>query len=262
MIPGVSFAELWQPDVMIVSAVCQALFLFVISPVGRRLFRESAPVPIGKALLFLSGLWLLYLAFGTPIDWLSDNYLFSVHMVQHLLETLVMVPLLIAGCPDWLLRPLLRWRPTEAALRFLTHPVIALILFNVAFAIFHLPAVYSLTLTSESFHFFEHSVFFITAVGLWWPILSPLPELPRLQSGMRILYVVGAMDLSQPLNFAVVFTTNAWYGPYIDARRIFHLSPLADQQLGGVIMAVGFFLALLVVTVRSVWRYDPSYWYD
>jgi putative membrane protein len=260
--PGASFSDLWQPSVFAVSIICQALFLWVISPAGRRHFPDSAPLSLRKKLLFLSGLWVLYLAFGTPIDWLSDNYLFSVHMVQHLLETIVMVPLLLAGSPDWLWRPLWRSRALRPVMRVMGHPVTALIFFNVVFGIFHLPSVYSLTLESESFHFFEHSLFFIAALSLWWPILSPLPELPRLQPGMRVLYAVAAMDLSQPLNFALFMTSTAWYGPYIAARRIFHLSPLADQQIGAVIMAVGFFIALVAIVVAALRRYDPSYWYE
>lgn len=262
MFAGASFSLLWQPTLMIISGGLQLLYLAVIGPLGRRFLSGWQAVPPGRALRFLAGLLVLYLAFGTPLDYLSDRYSFSAHMVQHLLEMLVMVPLLLSGTPDWLVAPLLRWRPSAIGLRVLTQPAIALAFFTAALAIFHLPGPYDETLANESFHFFEHSVFFLAALALWWPLLSPLPEeLPPLKGGMRILYAIWAMNLGQPLNLLLVFSSTPWYPPYVAALRPFSLSPLADQQIGGAIMAASFFLVLAAVTAASMRRYDPSYWY-
>ena len=99
----------------------------------------------GQLSAFLLGLVVLYIAIASPLDSLA-GLLLQVHMVQHLLLTLLMPPLLLWGTPDWLLRPMLRYPAVERAARFLTSPVVAFFLFSSVFSLWHLPSLYDLTL--------------------------------------------------------------------------------------------------------------------
>src|SRR5207247_3327008 len=120
---------------------------------------------------------------------LSDTYLFSAHMVQHLLLTLVVAPLFVAGTPGWMLRPLLRHPRTGTLLRWVTRPIPCFAIFNVVIAAWHLPPLYNAAMNNHNIHIFEHLLFIAAAVLMWWPVLSPLPELPRLSFPGQMLYL-------------------------------------------------------------------------
>lgn len=257
----VPFAALWQPDLMAASAVLQAAYLVVVGP-GRTWFEDAQPVPAGKVVAALGALWLFYGAFGSPVDYVADTYLFSVHMVEHILEVYAVVPLLLIGIPDWLVRPLFRWDPSSAFLRFLTHPVAALILFAGVFTLWHAPILYDAALTSERVHFLEHAMFFVASVGLWWPLIGPLPDESRLTEGLKLLYITWAFNLTMPINLLLILSNAAWYSPYAQAPRLFGLTALGDQQVGGIVMAVGGALVFGSIAAVALFRYDPAIWYE
>src|SRR5215212_7841796 len=127
-------------------------------------------------LSFFTGLAVLFLSLNGPLHDLSDSFLFSAHMVQHLLLALVVAPLLLAGTTGGMLRPVLRAdRRIAAAARFLTSPISCFVLFNVVVAVWHLPPVYALAMRHHPVHIVQHLMFLSTAVLMWWPLLSPLP---------------------------------------------------------------------------------------
>src|SRR5262245_19562673 len=168
----------WQWEHLFVPALIAAAYLVCIGPLRGR-FPGSAPVSRARAQLFLLGVLILFAATVSPLDTLS-GYLLSMHMVQHLLMTLVVPPLLLVGTAGWLLRPLLGLPLGRPIGRALTHPVVAFLLFNAVFVIWHVPALYDLALRNDAVHILEHGLFLATAMLTWWPIFSPLDELPRL----------------------------------------------------------------------------------
>jgi putative membrane protein len=181
---------------------------------------------------------VLLLALNGPVHDLSDYYLFSAHMVQHLLLTLVFPPLLIAGIPGWLLSPLLRVGWLRAIARVLIMPVVSALLFTVTIAVWHLTPFYELMMREHEVHIATHLLFMVTATLMWWPVMSSLPELPRLPygAGMLYLFLVGI-----PMQVVAALITTAdqvLYPWYSVAARTWGLSPLDDQQLGGLLMWV------------------------
>ena len=118
---------------------------------------------------------VLFLALNGPLHNLSDTYLFSAHMAQHLLLTLVFPPLLLYGTPASIVRPLLRPRWTMALGRFVTRPLAAATLFTAPIVLWHVPAWYEAALRHHNLHIVQHLVFLTTAVIMWWPVLSPMP---------------------------------------------------------------------------------------
>ena len=131
----------------------------------------------------------LWLGADWPVHDLAEGYLYSAHMVQHLVFTLVAAPLLIAGTPAWMWRDVLPPRWLFLAFRFLTRPIVALILFNGLLLFTHWPEVVEASVRSELAHFTLHVLLFGSAIVVWWPVMSPLVELPALTPPAQMMYL-------------------------------------------------------------------------
>src|SRR5439155_12379187 len=124
----------------------------------------------------------------TELDELADARNFTMHMLQHLIQTFVIPPLLLLGTPGWMLRPIVLARPLRSIFTLFTMPVIAFLLFSAVFVTAHFPVVFERMCRDEYFHIFLHVLFMAAGVLMWWPILSPVPEMPRLSYPAQILY--------------------------------------------------------------------------
>lgn len=219
------------------------------------LYEWRARRPIGhRRALFYAGLGVVFLSLNGWLHDLSDWYLFSAHMVQHLLLTLLVPPLLIAGTPGWMLRPALQFRAVAAVAGFLTNPKVCFAAFNLVLAAWHVPELYNTAMANHYVHITQHLMFMAAAVMLWWPILSPLPELPRLAYPMQMLYL---FLTTLPMSVVAVYITysdNLLYPAYAAAPRILGILPLEDQVIGGLIMWIPggliFFAVIGVIFFR------------
>ena len=245
-----------HPDALLGLAIFQGAYLVGVGPLRERYGLADA-VSSRQVATFTAGVMVIFLALVSPIHALSDTYLFSAHMVQHVLLTLVAPPLLILGTPDWLIRPLLRPNWSFRLVRVSTHPVVAFALFNIAFSMWHIPALYNLSVTNHGVHIFEHLLFMATAVLMWWPIANNVPELPRLSYPLTIAYLF-LLSIAQLILFApITFSREPLYQWYVEAPRIWSISPLTDQQLGAIIMKMGGGALFLVLIVVAFFR-----WYN
>jgi putative membrane protein len=237
--PTVPFELSWSlhPSVLIGTGLLGALYVWGIGPLRRR-HGWGPPVPPWRVACFMAGLAVLLVSLNGPIHDLSDYYLFWVHMAQHLLLTLVLPPLLLAGTPGWLLGPLLRRPAVRAAARVLTHPVVAGLLFTITIAAWHTTQAYDLMMRDHEVHVFTHILFMVAAVIMWWPVMSPVPEVPPLGLGLRMLYLFLVSIPMQLVAAIITFADSVLYGWYAAAPRTWGLSPLDDQKLGGLLMWV------------------------
>ncbi len=200
---------------------------------------------------FSAAIFVLILALVSPIASIGDELLFSIHMLQHLLITLVMPPLLLAGTPGWMIQHLFRPRWVLWVARHLTRPLPAYLTFNTLFAISHVPAVYDVIFSNQALHILEHLLLMATSVLLWWPVLSPVPQLPRLSYPAQMLYVflqtLGGVAVGSFLSLG----STPLYAKYANSPGMWGMTPLVDQQVGGLMMWVGggtyFFGALAVI---------------
>jgi putative membrane protein len=201
---------------------------------------------------FAGALVLLGLSLNGPLHALSDRYLFSAHMVQHLVLTLVFPPVLLYGTPAWVVRRLTRPRAVARLARWATRPLVAGALFSVPITLWHVPQFYEAALEQHALHIVQHLVFLATAVIMWWPVLSPVPELPRASYPTQLIYLF-ALGLPMSLAGALITLADSVLYPfYIAAPRVWGLAPLADQQLGGLAMwVVGTIYLWVAATV--VW---------
>ena len=203
-----------------------------------------------RRLCFYGGLATIFFSLNGWLHDLSDWYLISAHMVQHLLLTLLLPPLLIVGTPGWMLRPVLSVKPIGTIARFLTRPKVCYAAFNLAIIVWHLPAFYNTAVADHRVHIVQHLTFMVTAVMLWWPILSQLPELPRLSYPMQMLYL---FLTTLPMSVVAVYITyskNLLYPGYAASPRILGITPMEDQLIAGLIMWIpGGLLFFAVITV-------------
>jgi putative membrane protein len=213
------------------------VYFLLIGPLRHR-FPGSSAVPAWRVMSFITGMAIMLLSLQGPLHELSDYFLFSAHMVQHLLIMLVMPPFLLAGIPGWMLRPVVRVRPIGKIARWLTLPLVAFALVNVTFGAWHFPAPYDLMMRDHNVHIAMHLMIMATGVIMWWPVMSPLPELPRIAPPLQMVYLFVLGIPMMLVASLITLTDDALYLWYVEAPRIFALSPLDDQRLGGAIMWV------------------------
>jgi len=243
-----------HPSVLVGTGLLGALYVYGIGPWRRA--RGLPPAPPWKVTCFFSALVLLLIALNGPIHDLSDYYLFSVHMAQHLLLTLVFPPLLILGLPGWLVEPLVRPPAVRRAARILTHPVLAAAIFTVTIAMWHLSSFYELMMRDHNVHIFTHLMFMATATLMWWPVMSPVPELvPRLGHGLGMLYLFLVGIPMQLVAALISLSGSVLYPWYTVAPRTWGLSPLDDQQAGGLLMWVpgNLYMFLAIGVLFLIW---------
>src|SRR3972149_8559040 len=211
----------------------------------------------GRRTVFCSaGIALLWLASDYPMHDLAEGYLYSMHMVQHMAFTLLAAPLLIAGIPAWMWRAVLSPRQGFVVFRLLTRPVVALILFNGLLVFTHWPAVVEASVGSELTHFTLHVLIVGSATVMWWPVMSPLVELPALTPPGQMLYLFAqSITPTIPASF-LTFGQTLLYPVYGTFPRIWGMSALTDQLLAGLVMKIvgGLILWGFIATIFFRWH--------
>ncbi len=210
--------------------------------------------PRRRVVSLAASLVVLLAALNGPLHDLSDSYLFSAHMVQHLILTLLFPPLFLYGLPADVVRRILGPPWLRRVSARLVRPVAAAAIFTVPIALWHLPLFYEAAMRHHGVHVAQHLVFLATSVVMWWPILSPVPELPRASYPAQLLYLF-LLGIPMSIVGAMITLADAPLYPfYVEAPRVWGLSPMADQQIGGLMMWVPggliFWLAMTVVWFR------------
>ena len=228
--------ERWSvhPSIPIGLGVLVLVWGLGIGPLRRR-YGLGPPVDGLRKATFGLGIATFFLALTGPIHDLSDSYLFLVHMLQHLVITLIAPPLILLGTPDWLVRPLLRLPALGRAIRFLTRAPVAYLLYTGTLAVWHVPRFYGETLIDLPTHIFEHVLFIVTAFLAWWPVLSPIREM-RLRPPLQVFYLILLTLPMKGLGAALTMQGDVLYPAYALAPRVYGISPMEDQRIGGLLM--------------------------
>jgi putative membrane protein len=241
-----------HPDVWAVLGSVTVLYVLAV----RRHERETGQATSPRARhLFLGGMAVLWIGSDWPIHDLAEQHLYSAHMVQHMLYTLVAAPLLVAGIPAWMWRVALRPPAIRAVWRFLTRPLVALLLFNGFLLFTHWPAVVGASVGSEFTHFVLHVLVVGTAMIMWWPVVSPLPEMPPLSAPMQMLYLfLQSLVPTIPASF-LTFGTQPLYPVYAAFARIWGIDVMTDQLMAGLTMKIvgGFILWGVIAAIFFRW---------
>jgi putative membrane protein len=244
-----------HPDVWLLLVVLGGGYAWAVRHIGpSKVHPIERAVTRRQVLAFAAGLLTIWVASDWPIHDVSEGYLYSVHMVQHLLLSLVAPPLLLVGTPDWLLRWVLGRRGIAIA-RVVTRPLIALVMFNAVIVVTHIPAVVTLAATSEPFHFGAHVVLVGAAFCMWSPVVNPLLELPKLNYPARMFYLfLQSLVPTVPASF-LTFGQTVLYRVYADGPGMWGISALTDQRTAGLLMKIvgGFVLWSVIAWYFFKW---------
>ncbi len=248
----------WQPhpDVWLLMIFLIGAYVLAVSKLAPRLGSPGSPAitTTKQKVWFFSGIAVLWIASDAPIHDIAEDYLFSVHMVQHLLLTFVAPPMILLGLPTWLLRWMFAGRRFDA-LRFLTRPIIAFGIFNVIVAVTHWPLMVNGAVGNGLVHFGLHTVIVGSAFLMWWPVVDPLPELRRLSAPGKMLYLFGQSILPTiPASF-LTFADRPIYSSYESFPRLWGLSATNDQMIAGLIMKIGGGLLLWGIIAYVFFRW-------
>ena len=262
MTNGQLFAAAWdlEPSVIFGSA---ALFLAYLWVVRFRVNRNTA--------IFGSGVLLMLLTLIGPLDFLGDSYLFSAHMMEHILLYLAVPPLLLLGLPPAPVRSLLSNEFPARAERFLSRPTIAWLLAVGTMWLWHLPVLYNAALNHEGIHVVEHLSLLLTGTIFFWPIFTPLQS-HRLSPIIGSVYIFTAMSINMILGILLTFAPLGYYFTYMRSsdgtgvfqliRSVWKLDPQSDLNLGGMFMwIIGglVYFTLLLVVFSRLYR-NPEEW--
>jgi putative membrane protein len=223
-------------------------------------------LPVWRAVSFVAGVFLIWLAVGSPIARLDEASL-TAHMVQHLLLMTFAPPLILAGAP---VMPMLhglpqramqsfvglifRWPVAQRAGRVLSQPAVCWFAATAVLVGWHIPAVFNLALHSMAWHIVEHGSFLAAGFLFWWPVIQPWPSAPVWPRWSILLYLFSATLPCDILSAYLTFCDKVVYTAYLNAPRLFGLSALEDQECAGALMwtcvTLVYLLPAAQITIR------------
>lgn len=255
-----SFADIWSPGWIAFSLMIAAAYTYIFLP--NRKLPNVIPASWGQRLSFYSGLLLFYAAVGGPID-LLGHFLFFMHMVKMAILYMVVPPLVILGIPKEFYLYFLRGNLFDRMLGFLSRPILANVMFAGLFSLYHMPFLFDLSMTHMAVKTIYTTVLFISAVLVWWPVLTPIPSHQDLSEFRKLAYLYLGAFLLAPSCALIVFANDSLYATYTDPKMwatalglcisgdpgvilqtlggpqfLGGISPLEDQRIGGVLMKV------------------------
>jgi putative membrane protein len=201
-----------------------------------------------QALAFTGFVVALLVALVSPIDALGEDYLFSMHMTQHILLGDIAPLLLLLSLSRVIMRPATRrFHRIERRLGRLANPFTFVAIWFALLYFWHIPTFYVAALQHPLIHVLEHACFFIAGCALWWPLIQPVPMRYKLTGIATMGYVLGAKLGLGALGLYLTWSKHVAYDYYAHVPRIWGLSAIEDQNVGGAIMMLEQSLVLVSV---------------
>ena len=228
--------EVWLLVAFLVGARVYAIR--VIGPHADHLRRGEPVVTRRQNLLFVAAIAVLWLASDWPIHDIAEEYLYSVHMFQHMALSYFLPPLALLATPAWLFRALFDTPVTGRVLRGFAHPVVAGFLYNVVVLVTHIPALVNQSASNGPLHYTLHVLVVTSSLLMWIPIVSPEPSLRIGYIGRMVYLFLMSVIPTIPAAW-LTFAEGVVYTHYDTTVRVWGLSVTVDQQIAGAIMKVG-----------------------
>ena len=240
----------WQPhpDVWLIVALAAAGYYILVQRVGPTVVAPGTRVVERRHVVsFTIALVAFWIASDWPTHDVAERYLYSVHMVQHMLYALIVAPLLIRSAPEWMARYVLERTHTLGLVRRMSRFAPAILLFNAVFVLVHVPAVVTAALDSGWIHLGIHVLLLASSIIVWMPVLSPLPEVPRFSPPVQMAYLFLQSVLPVIPTAFLSYGTHPLYRVYERFPRLWGISALSDQQMAANIMKTGTGLVLWTI---------------
>jgi putative membrane protein len=190
----------------------------------------------------------MFLSTDWPMHDIAEEYLYSVHMSQHMALTYFMPPLVVLATPEWFVRTLVGNGRAYRALRFFTFPVRAGLLFNLGVVISHIPGVVNASVSNGPLHYFVHVLLVLTSILMWMPVCGPLKELQMAPMPKMIYLFLNSVVATIPAGW-LTFAEGVVYKHYNIPTRVWGVSVSNDQQIAGAIMKLGGSIFLWTIIV-------------
>jgi putative membrane protein len=253
-------AEPWEfrahPPVWVLLLGIIALGAYSVRVIGPKVVPSGMTIATTRQRsAFVVAVILMWVASDWPLHDIGENYLYSAHMVQHLLMAYVVAPLFLLATPRWLVDLLLADGSRIArAVLWVTRPVPAGVLFNAITILLHAPGVVRISVESGPMHYSMHLLLFVTSLLMWMPVCGPIEE-RRLTAPAKMLYLfLQSIVPTVPAGW-LTFAENPVYKVYDREPRLWGIGILSDQQAAGAIMKIigGFFLWAVIAVIFFRW---------
>jgi putative membrane protein len=265
--------EPWSPPLFLTFTL-----VILVAVYGRGWFHLHSVskniVPPWRAASFLAGVFLIWIALGSPLATFDDELL-TVHMIQHLLLLTIAPALILLGSPvmpllhglstrfvGTVLGPISRSYPLQRIAKVVTHPAFCWLAATSALVLWHVPSVFTAALHSEVWHMVEHLSFLSAGFLFWWPVIQPWPSVPVWSGWSILLYLFLATLPCDILSAFLVFSERVVYPIYFSASRHFSLSVLQDQVCAGALMwtcvTIVYLFAAAILTIQLLGFQDSK----
>lgn len=228
----------FHPEVWLLVIGLLVAFVYTVRVLGPKVAPEGKVISRRQITGFTVMILLLWLASDWPMHDISEEYLYSVHMVQHMILTYIIPPLALLATPEWLFRLLIGKGRTYKVVRFLTKPVVGVLVYNTTLMITHIPQIVNRSAQGGPIHYLLHVLVVTTSLMFWIPVCGPIREW-RMSDGAKMIYLFGTSLIPTIPAGWLTFAEGAVYKHYDTIVRVGGISVLSDQQAAGGIMKLG-----------------------
>jgi putative membrane protein len=236
------FLDPWRfqahPELWLLVAFLVGAYVYSIRVIGPQAVVSGPVVTRKNVTAFVAAMTILWIASDWPMHDLAEEYLYSMHMLQHMALSYFVPPLALLALPEWMFRALVGEGRAYRVIRWFSKPVIAGVLFNVVVMVTHIPALVNRSASSSPVHYSLHVLVVTTALLMWIPICGPAAELRVGYGGKMIYLFLMSVVPTVPAGW-LTFAEGTVYKHYDTPVRVWGLSVATDQQLAGAIMKIG-----------------------
>lgn len=254
-------AYVFHAEVWLLIGFLFASYIYMVRVIGPKAVAPGQPVITRRhAAAFGGAMFLLWLSSDWPMHDVAEGYLYSVHMLQHMILSYFVPPLALLATPTWLMRVLIGDGALYNVVRWFARPVTAAVIFNASVMVIHIPGLVNLSVANPIVHYLLHVMVVTTSLLMWMPVLGPLPELRIGPLAASIYLFLQSVVPTVPAGW-LVFAEGVVYAPYGEQTvRLWGMDATTDQQLAGAVMKVagGLYLWSIIVYIFFT-KFAPAY---
>jgi putative membrane protein len=242
-----------HPEVWLLVAGVVGAFIYAIKVVGPKVAPEGQVISKFQLRMFILMIALLWLASDWPMHDIAEEYLYSMHMVQHMILSYMVPPLALLATPEWLFRILIGNGKTYRVVRAMTLPVVGVVVYNLTLLLTHTPALVNRSADGGPIHYSLHVLVVFTSLMFWTPVCGPIREW-RMSDGAKMIYLFGTSLIPTIPAGWLTFAEGAVYDHYDHGVRVWGVTMLSDQQAAGGIMKLGGSIFMWIIIIGIFFR--------
>lgn len=242
-----------HPELWLLVAFLIGAYIYAVRVIGPQAVPSGPVVTRKNIVAFTAAILILWVSSDWPMHDLAEEYLYSMHMLQHMALSYFVPPLALLAMPEWMFRALVGDKGAYRVVRWFSKPVIAGVLFNVVVMVTHIPALVNRSAASSPVHYSLHVLVVTSAILMWIPLCGPAAEM-RIGYGAKMIYLfLMSIVPTVPAGW-LTFAEGTVYKHYDTPVRVWGMSVETDQQLAGAIMKIGGSIFLWAIVIFMFFR--------